>query len=59
MVLWREAFQLLKILHRRYGIEAVPTVVIADAEGVVRSSFVGPPVATQLWAAMAEAREEG
>jgi protein-disulfide isomerase len=43
--------------HRRYGIDAVPVVVIADAEGVVRTSFVGPPTATDLWAAMAKARE--
>jgi hypothetical protein len=46
-------------LHRRYGIEAVPTIVVADAEGVVRASFVGPPSATDLWAAMAEVREPG
>jgi hypothetical protein len=44
--------------HRRYGIDAVPVVVIADAEGVVRSSFVGPPTATDLWAALATARDE-
>ena len=43
-------------LHRRYGIEAVPTIVVADPEGVVRASFVGPPAATDLWAAVAEAR---
>lgn len=46
-------------LHRRYGIEAVPTVLVADDEGVVRASFVGPPTATDLWAAVAEAREPG
>ncbi|MEA2826672.1 MAG: hypothetical protein QOG43_1111 [Actinomycetota bacterium] len=46
-------------LHRRYGIEAVPTIVVADAEGVVRASFVGPPSATDLWAAVAEVREPG
>src|SRR3954462_14719383 len=27
-------------LHRRYNIEAVPTLVVADREGVVRASFV-------------------
>ncbi len=42
--------------HRRYSIQAVPTIVVADAEGVVRASFVGPPSATDLWAAVAEAR---
>lgn len=46
-------------LHRRYGVDGVPTIVIADAEGVVRASFVGPPSATDLWAAMAELREPG
>ncbi|CAN5490800.1 hypothetical protein BH20ACT2_BH20ACT2_17780 [soil metagenome] len=46
-------------LHDRYGIEAVPTVVVADADGVVRASFLGPPTATDLWAAVAEVREPG
>lgn len=46
-------------LHRRYAIDAVPTTVIADADGVVRASFVGPVTATDLWAAVAEAREPG
>ena len=46
-------------LHRRYAIDAVPLVVVADAEGVVRASFVGPPTATDLWAAVAELRDPG
>lgn len=46
-------------LHRRYGIEAVQTIVVADAESVVRASFVGPPSATGLWAAVAEVRQPG
>jgi len=46
-------------LHRRYHVEAVPTIVVADDEGVVRASFVGPPSATDLWAAVAEARQPG
>ena len=46
-------------LHRRYGVEAVPTIVIADEEGAVRASFVGVPTATDLWAAVAEARNPG
>jgi hypothetical protein len=46
-------------LHRRYRIEAVPTVVIADADGAVRGSFLGPVTATDLWAALAELREPG
>lgn len=44
-------------IHRRYSIAAVPTIVVADEEGVVRASFVGPPSATELWAAVAEARK--
>jgi hypothetical protein len=47
-----------KALHERYGIEAVPTIVVADAEGVVRASFVGPPPAAELWAAVAEVRDD-
>jgi len=46
-------------LHDRYGISAVPTLVLADAEGVVRAAFLGPVSATDLWAAIAEAREPG
>jgi hypothetical protein len=48
-----------KATHDRYGIDAVPTLVVADAEGVVRASFVGPVTATDLWAAVAECREPG
>jgi hypothetical protein len=48
-----------KELHERYGIDAVPTVVVADREGVVRASFLGPPTATDLWAAVAEVRFPG
>jgi hypothetical protein len=46
-------------LHERYGIDAVPAVVVADAEGAVRASFVGPATATDLWAALAELRQPG
>jgi hypothetical protein len=46
-------------LHRRYRIEAVPIVVVADAAGVVRRSFMGPVSSTHLWAALAELREPG
>ncbi|MCU1485017.1 MAG: hypothetical protein JWN67_1763 [Actinomycetia bacterium] len=48
-----------KDVHDRYGIDAVPTLVVADAEGVVRASFVGPMTATDLWAAVAEVRFPG
>ena len=46
-------------LHDRYAIDAVPTTLIIDADGVVQSSFLGPVTATDLWAAVAEAREPG
>lgn len=46
-------------IHRRYGIDAVPLLLIADAEGVVVRHFLGPVTATDLWAAVAEAREPG
>ncbi len=44
-------------LHQRYRIEAVPITVVADQAGVVRASFIGPATATDLWAAVAEARK--
>lgn len=46
-------------LHRRYAIDAVPTVVLADRAGVVLRAFQGRVSATDLWAAVAEAREPG
>jgi thioredoxin-related protein len=46
-------------LHRKYHVDAVPIAVIADQAGVVRASFVGPMTATDLWAAVAEARHPG
>ncbi|MCB1284025.1 MAG: hypothetical protein M9952_12810 [Microthrixaceae bacterium] len=46
-------------MHERYRITAVPTVVICDAAGVVRRSFLGPTSASHLWAAVAEVREPG
>jgi thioredoxin-related protein len=46
-------------LHERYAIEAVPTLVVADARGVVVATFLGPMTATDLWAAVADAREPG
>lgn len=43
-------------LHRRYQIEGVPMVVVADAEGVTRAAFVGSASAAELWTAVAQAR---
>ncbi len=48
-----------RALHSKYGIDAVPTLVVCDAAGVTRANFVGPVNATDLWAAVAEAREPG
>jgi len=44
-------------LHERYEISGVPMVLVADAEGVVRRAFVGSVTATDLWAAVAGARD--
>jgi thioredoxin-related protein len=46
-------------LHERYSIDAVPTLVVADARGVAVAAFLGPMTATDLWAAVAEARDPG
>ncbi len=53
------SYQDRRDLHRRYSIEAAPTTVLADGDGVVRAAFVGAPSATDLWAAVAEARAPG
>ena len=45
-----------KALHERYQIEAAPTTVIADAQGVVRAEIVGAFDATELWNTVAEVR---
>ena len=48
-----------KAIHERYKIDGVPTLVIADANGEVKRAFLGPTTTTDLWAAMADAREPG
>jgi hypothetical protein len=45
-----------KELHARYSVDVVPMTLLADEEGVVRASFIGAPNATELWAAVADAR---
>jgi hypothetical protein len=52
-------YQSRRETHSRYAIDAVPCLVIADADGVVRNGFFGPITATDLWAAVAEARSPG
>ena len=48
-----------RALHDRYRIDAVPTLLIVDDRGVTRRAFLGPMTATDLWAAVAEARDPG
>jgi hypothetical protein len=48
-----------RALHERYAIDAVPATLVVDGDGVVVASFIGPVTATDLWAAVAEAREPG
>ena len=52
-VSWQEG----RTLHERYEISGVPMVLVADADGVVRRAFVGSVTATDLWAAVAGARD--
>jgi hypothetical protein len=51
-------YQSAKDLHQRYAVDIVPMTLVADDQGVVRASFIGTPAAAELWAAVAEAREE-
>ena len=52
-------YQSRRDTHARYAIDAVPCLVVADAAGAVRTGFLGPVTATDLWAAVAEARAPG
>jgi hypothetical protein len=53
------SYQEFRGLHDKYDIDAVPGLVVADAEGVTQAAFLGPVTATDLWAAVASAREPG
>lgn len=44
-------------LHRRYGIDAVPLVLIAGPDGAVRAHFLGEPSTAELWATVAQVRD--
>ena len=46
-------------LHQRYAIAAIPMVLVADADGVVRHGVVGAVSATDLWATLAAVRSGG
>jgi hypothetical protein len=52
-------FHAQRALHQRYEISGIPMTLIADADGVVRAAFVGSVTATDMWAAVAEARRPG
>lgn len=52
-------YSVARDLHNRYDVDAVPAVLIADRDGVVRATFMGPVTATDLWAAVAECRDPG
>lgn len=45
-----------KKLHEKYQIEAVPSLLITDKQGNTLKAFMGSVTATDLWAAVAEAR---
>jgi ribonucleotide reductase alpha subunit len=45
-------------MHARYKIEAVPTLVVADAAGVVKAGFLGPVKAQDLWFKILESQIE-
>ncbi len=51
------SFQADRAIHERYEISGVPMVLVADAEGVVQRAFLGAVSATDLWAAVAAARD--
>lgn len=53
------AYQTDRARHDRYAIDSVPALLVADANGVVRHASLGPVSATDLWAAVAEARDPG
>ena len=52
-------YSVARDIHKRYDVDAVPAVLIADRDGVVRATFMGPVTATDLWAAVAECRDPG
>lgn len=53
-VVWQDQ----RAVHDRYGIDAVPTTVVADRSGVVRESFVGTMSTLEIRAAVNAARRE-
>ena len=46
-----------RALHKKYDIQVVPIVAIADSEGIVRAGFAGLVTAEDLWGALADVRD--
>ncbi|MEP6623209.1 MAG: thioredoxin family protein [Acidimicrobiia bacterium] len=51
------SFQSERAIHERYEISGVPMVLVVDTDGVVQRAFLGAVTATDLWAAVAGARD--
>jgi hypothetical protein len=51
-------FTAQRVLHERYDIDSVPSVIVCDGSGAVRAEFLGPPKAADLWSTMAELRDQ-
>jgi hypothetical protein len=51
------SYQTRRDLHERYAVHSVPLVIVADGDGLVRATYLGPPPAADLWAKLAELRE--
>ena len=45
-----------RVVHDRYGVDAVPLLVIADETGAVRAHFFGPVSAADMWSTLADLR---
>lgn len=50
------AWQDNKVLHERYVVDSVPCTLLVDADGVVRESFIGATVSSDVWGALAKLR---
>ena len=55
--IYKADYESERTLHERYGIDAVPTLIICDSAGIVQGHFLGPVSATDLWAAVATVRD--
>ena len=45
-----------KKLHQKYSIDAVPTTIVCNKDGITLKSYIGSVTATDLWAGVASAR---